>query len=39
MLSFQGIFPTQGLNLNPLRLLHGQVGSLLLAPSTEYRVQ
>ena len=29
----QGIFPTQGLNLNLLCLLHWQVGSLPLAPS------
>ena len=28
----QGIFPTQGLNLPLLRLLHWQVGSLLLEP-------
>ena len=28
----QGIFPTQGLNLHPLRLLHWQVGSLPLCP-------
>ena len=28
----QGIFPTQRLNLHPLCLLHGQMGSLLLAP-------
>ena len=28
----QGIFPTQGLNLHFLRLLHWQVGILLLAP-------
>ena len=29
---FQGIFPTQGLNLRLLSLLHWQVGSLQLAP-------
>ena len=29
---FQGIFPTQGLNLRLLCLLHWHVGSLLLAP-------
>ena len=28
----QGIFPTQGLNLSLLSLLHWQAGSLLLAP-------
>ena len=28
----QGIFPTQGLDLRLLRLLHCQVGSLLLVP-------
>ena len=28
----QRIFPTQGLNLHVLHLLHGQAGSLLLAP-------
>ena len=29
---FQGIFPTQGMNLNLLSVLHWQVGSLPLAP-------
>ena len=28
----QGIFPIQGLNLHPLRLLHWRVGSLPLVP-------
>ena len=28
----QGIFPTQGLNLHPLHLLHWQAGSLPLVP-------
>ena len=32
MLSSRGIFPTQGLNLNLLCLLHWQVGSFPLAP-------
>ena len=30
--SFGGIFPTQGLNLSLLHLLHWQVGSLPLVP-------
>ena len=32
MPSLQGIFPTQGLNLSLLHLLHWQAGSLLLVP-------
>ena len=32
----QGIFLTQGLNLNLLHLLHWQVGSLPLAPPYRY---
>ena len=38
----QGIFPTQGMNLHLLRLLHWQAGSLSLGPSGEahtYTVQ
>ena len=35
---FQGIFPTQRLNLHLLRLLHWQVGSLPLPPPGKHQV-
>ena len=35
----QGIFPTQGLNLHLLRLLHWQVGSLPLVPPGKHMIR
>ena len=35
----QGIFPTQGLNLYLLCLLHWQVGPLTLAPPIQYKIK